>query len=227
MGGDNSKKNLILLTGREHFFCHLLLHKIYPNNVDLLSAIFLMIKHCKLNSLNNSKYYEKIKQNLAKELSEKRQGKNNPMWKKNAYANKSKEEMKLIGKKISNAIKGKKKGRRIFNVITNEIKVIKDNEPLPIGWQLYKNSGQSFYTEESKKKMSESAKKRGTPIAAFRDKHGENNPMWGRKHSKKIKKSIGQLNRKNMLGRKWFNNGQKSILVYECPVGFNPGRLKR
>lgn len=42
MGGDNSKSNLVLLTGREHFIAHRLLNKIYPNNRKLLYAIIIM-----------------------------------------------------------------------------------------------------------------------------------------------------------------------------------------
>ena len=29
------------------------------------------------------------------------------------------------------------------------------------------------------------------------------------------------------LGRKWYNNGQRSTLTHECPPGYVPGRLKR
>lgn len=27
------------------------------------------------------------------------------------------------------------------------------------------------------------------------------------------------------LGRIWFNDGQRSVMAYECPTGFQPGRL--
>jgi hypothetical protein len=38
MGGDDSKQNLILVTFREHVFCHLLLAKIYPSNTAILKT---------------------------------------------------------------------------------------------------------------------------------------------------------------------------------------------
>lgn len=38
MGGTDDKENLVLLTAREHFLAHVLLHKIYPDNVGLLCA---------------------------------------------------------------------------------------------------------------------------------------------------------------------------------------------
>lgn len=37
---------------------------------------------------------------------------------------------------------------------------------------------------------------------------------WGRKHSEALK------------GRKWFNNGIKSIISFECPEGYVAGRIK-
>jgi hypothetical protein len=42
LGGDNSKKNLVELTAREHFLCHRLLCEVYPNNEKLLWALWLM-----------------------------------------------------------------------------------------------------------------------------------------------------------------------------------------
>lgn len=38
MGGTNSKSNLVLLTAREHFLCHKLLHRIHPKNKSLFFA---------------------------------------------------------------------------------------------------------------------------------------------------------------------------------------------
>lgn len=41
-GGDNNKTNLVVLTFREHFIAHLLLHKMYPNNNKLTFALHCM-----------------------------------------------------------------------------------------------------------------------------------------------------------------------------------------
>lgn len=41
-GGDNSKENRVLLTPREHFICHRLLCKIYPECPKMKLAIYLM-----------------------------------------------------------------------------------------------------------------------------------------------------------------------------------------
>lgn len=42
LGGSDTKENLVELTAREHFICHMLLCEIYPSNIDLSYALFLM-----------------------------------------------------------------------------------------------------------------------------------------------------------------------------------------
>jgi hypothetical protein len=59
MGGEGKYKewnyhpNIVLLTAREHFLCHLLLVEIYPNNNKLSSALWRMC-----NSGSNSQRYK-------------------------------------------------------------------------------------------------------------------------------------------------------------------------
>jgi hypothetical protein len=65
LGGNNDKDNLIGLTAREHFLCHMLLCEIYPNNIKLKHALFLMAIGKQKNKYNhyiiNSKTYERLK----------------------------------------------------------------------------------------------------------------------------------------------------------------------
>lgn len=42
MGGSNEKQNLIELTAREHFLCHWLLYRIYPENAKVVFAFWAM-----------------------------------------------------------------------------------------------------------------------------------------------------------------------------------------
>lgn len=42
LGGSNEKENLVELTAREHFLCHILLCEIYPKEYKLKHALFLM-----------------------------------------------------------------------------------------------------------------------------------------------------------------------------------------
>jgi hypothetical protein len=42
LGGNNSKKNIAILTAREHYLVHLLLVKIYPKEEKLVYAFWMM-----------------------------------------------------------------------------------------------------------------------------------------------------------------------------------------
>lgn len=53
LGGSNDKENLVLLTAREHFLCHWLLHEIYPNNTKLSIAFWMM---CNVKDKNQDRY---------------------------------------------------------------------------------------------------------------------------------------------------------------------------
>lgn len=84
-------------------------------------------------------------------------------------------------------------------------------------------------TEETKKRMSEAQK--GHPVSEATKKKlsemnkgkykGENNGMYGKKHSKEARKKLSLTHK----GRRWFNNGKISKFCYECPDGFVPGRV--
>jgi hypothetical protein len=60
LGGNNSKDNIVRLTGREHFVAHLLLIKIYPNEPKLVCAIVKM-RGNRAYYNTNSKLYEWIR----------------------------------------------------------------------------------------------------------------------------------------------------------------------
>jgi hypothetical protein len=51
--GTNDKSNLVLLTAKEHYICHLLLTNIYPNSDKLAYALWTMIRG---NNLKQSRY---------------------------------------------------------------------------------------------------------------------------------------------------------------------------
>lgn len=56
----NRKTNIVPLTAREHFFCHQLLIKIYPNSFELKHCLWLMY-NTRDGIHKNSKEYEKYK----------------------------------------------------------------------------------------------------------------------------------------------------------------------
>jgi hypothetical protein len=65
LGGNNDKENLVELTAREHFLCHMLLCEIYPKENKLKHALFLMSigkqKIKKNHYVIGSRVYERLK----------------------------------------------------------------------------------------------------------------------------------------------------------------------
>jgi len=53
MGGGNEKENLVLLTAREHFICHWLLVRLYPENSKIVFAFWAM---CNQKSRGQKRY---------------------------------------------------------------------------------------------------------------------------------------------------------------------------
>lgn len=73
LGGTDDSKNLVSLTPEEHYLCHLLLVKIYPNNIRLIKAAMFMV-----SSNNNVKRNNKAYGWLKRKFSNYMRGPNNP-----------------------------------------------------------------------------------------------------------------------------------------------------
>lgn len=63
LGGEDNEENLVWLTAKEHFICHVLLCKIYPNT-RLVHAFIMMSR------VGNSNKYHKLKERYSKIRSE-------------------------------------------------------------------------------------------------------------------------------------------------------------
>lgn len=68
LGGNDDKCNLVLLTAKEHFICHHLLHKIHPNHRGLAYSFFIMAGSAE--NRVSSTVYEKAKQLHSKYVTE-------------------------------------------------------------------------------------------------------------------------------------------------------------
>jgi hypothetical protein len=143
LGGSNEKENLIELTAREHFLCHMLLCEIYPNENKLKYALFLMNigkqKHKNVDYKISSRTYERLKIEHSLFL----------IGKQRSFETKEKISSSLLGRQFSEKTKQK---------ISENRKGIKHKNHL--AGQNHKNYGVEK-TEEHKQKMSESAKLRG------------------------------------------------------------------
>ena len=77
MNGSDDRDNLVNLTAREHFICHQLLVRIYPENSKLKFALWAM---CNMKSKRQDRYtpssriYERVKNEVVKLISEKKKG---------------------------------------------------------------------------------------------------------------------------------------------------------
>ena len=75
------------------------------------------------------------------------------------------------------------------------------------------------FTEESRKKMSESHKGR------IPWNKGKNN-IYSEDTLKKLSEANKGRRTKGSSGMHWYNNGVENILTYKCPDGYIKGRLK-
>lgn len=103
MGGTDEATNLVSLTPEEHYLCHLLLVKIYPNNIKLVKAAMFMVSANKDQQRNNKLYGW-----LKRQYSEYMHGPNNPQ-KLNPRSGERHHWYNNPGKAIgANTLKGKK-----------------------------------------------------------------------------------------------------------------------
>ena len=76
-GGNDDKSNIVALTAREHYICHLLLAKIYNDYKMLSAVVFMQAAKERWPSRAfkfNSRLYEAIRKELAVKVSEHKKG---------------------------------------------------------------------------------------------------------------------------------------------------------
>jgi hypothetical protein len=107
MGGLDVKENIVELTAREHFLCHMLLCEIYPQEYKLKHALFLMAigkqKVKEKTYVIGSRIYERLKEEYSAMLTGKEQSQETKNKKSKSmlgvWDGKTKEEMSEIGQK--------------------------------------------------------------------------------------------------------------------------------
>lgn len=107
IGGNNKKENIVELTAREHFLCHLLLIEIYPDSEKLKYALYLMsIGRC-INYKEfkvSSRLYERLKIEFSNLMKTKKLN----LGKKFSKKHREKLSKAHLGKKDSKETKNKK-----------------------------------------------------------------------------------------------------------------------
>lgn len=131
MGGGYNKNNIVILTGKEHFVCHHLLTKIYPNSLPIARAYY-----CMCNGLNGSfaiKARNRIKIHCTEEHKHKisiaNKGKSKPVRSKEHCDNISKGKTgkphimsEDTYKKIALSNTGKKRSEAFCQNLSNKLK---------------------------------------------------------------------------------------------------------
>lgn len=161
LGGCNKKDNLVRLTAREHFICHILLVKMtFGNNKKKMIHAAIGMKRSRnyQNRYVNSRLYESIKKEFAEISRERNTGKKHSeeTRKKMSLAGLGKPKSETHAKNISLALTGKK--RKPMSEETKEkLSEINKGRTSPnLG-----NTGRYKHSEEQKQKISENNKKRG------------------------------------------------------------------
>lgn len=104
LGGNNSRSNIVRISGKAHFICHMLLARMMNNSKNKKNMIHALNMLAKANNENQNRYeissrsYELIR----KQLSDSMKGENNPMFGKPA-PNRDVTHTSETRKKISDA----------------------------------------------------------------------------------------------------------------------------
>jgi hypothetical protein len=151
-------------------------------------------------------------------------GKNNPMfgkpsiWRGKTLSKKTREKMSKAAKGKKNGFYGKKHSEETKQKMSKSARgrIVSEKTKKILSKKL-KNR---IFSEKTKQKISLSKQGKYT---------GKNNPFFGKTHSEESKKKMSK-SRKGpngpIYGRRWFTNGVKDTLSFECPLGFKPGRSR-
>ena len=212
LGGKTISENLIDLYAKEHYEAHRLLAIENPTVDCLVQAWWLMAFMKNQNQEEryfiSAEEYEEVRIFYSKYQSKRFSGKGNPMYGKNAFANKSEEEMRIIANKKSRALSGKK---RSFETRENlSLSKIGDKNPMKnMTGENHPNYNKKFYQSPD-----------GSEGHYF--ECGLQPEGWVHKMNYNLK--IPRIGKNNpVYGRHWYNNGIVKTYWYECPPGFIKG----
>jgi len=126
MGGNDEESNLVELTAREHFICHWLLYRMYPNDSKIAFGFVMM---CKTNNTNGRNYivssrvYEEAKLAFSEHMAALPR---TYEWKTNmSNGHRGKKLSENHKKKIGNSNRNKKKPPRTIEHLDNISKALK------------------------------------------------------------------------------------------------------
>jgi hypothetical protein len=182
LGGSNDKENLVELTAREHFLCHMLLCEIYPKEPKLWYALHLM-------SINKNKKYTKYK--VSSRMYE--YIKNNTYSIKRPHSEETKQKLRKpkpegFGENISKKLTGIKRSEETKQKISQSSKgkTRHTEEFKDFISKVHKNKNIS---EETKYKIGESVRQR---VVSKETRQKMSLSRKGNNHTEETKKKISQ-----------------------------------
>lgn len=130
LGGNNSKDNIVKLTFKEHFICHRLLCKIYPENEKIIYAFSSMVRTSWKNeqrfTILTGKHFEIVKKTIAPHIGKWNKGRT--AWNKGLKGEEYKKYYSEDSLKPPSH-----KGTMYINDGFNQKKILK-TENIPEGW---------------------------------------------------------------------------------------------
>lgn len=147
-------------------------------------------------------------------------------------------KLEIVGNREVSVEELKREGK-YYNRPANELIFMKHNEHMSLHLSV-RNIGNDYFkghhfSDEAKQKLSNAMTGK---TSGFKGKHHSEESKKklslahkGMKltdeHKRKIADSVGKakIGNTNVRGKKWFNDGVRSIRAFECPVGFVAGRI--
>jgi len=190
LGGDNAEENLVSLTARQHFICHWLLTKMVAGSAKKKMVFALNMMLCRSTNQHRYRITGRRYELIKKEFN-----------KINPFNDKSWQDLQRLtnhkGKKRSEETK--QKLRETWS--KNKESRVGENHP---------RYGKEV-SNSTREKMSQSMKGK---LAK------EKNPMYGKTHSKEVKKFLSDMVRKNPIPKKY-------LQCTHCQQTVDAGNFKR
>ena len=156
MGGADTQDNIVRLTAREHFLCHLLLVEIYPRNAKIIFAA-----HMLSNTRKGFKIGARTYQTLQEANSEARKGRiaSEETKRKISASRVGVKHSEKAKRRMSEAKKGKKLSQETKSKMSKAKKNMSEETKRKIG-EASKGRNTGPKSEEHKRKISEALKNR-------------------------------------------------------------------
>ena len=179
-GGSNSKENLVKLTPKEHFICHLLLVRMTTGNFRYKMA-YALNRMLTTNGnqdryIPTSRKFEKIRLQISNSL----KGHPSPM-KGRSHSEETKQKISNIHKGKPSALKGKPKSEETKQKMSEARTGYKMSDSAKKKLSKF-NKGKT-YSEEYKKKMSERTKGRGAGRKLSEETKAKLKASWAKRKS--------------------------------------------